>query len=377
MPLELRHAALLLMSCLPVSGQTQEPERPPEFVADQKADRLYKYYLDAMMDTPSFYSETVTFRIANNIWEGGDGKTPEFYLMTMLHVDKLEIVYPRQGSIYSSIYQYFLDHPAVSVDELNYWPATIHKRFTFDQCPEIKARILAVEQYIRTSLVTSAPYRFTGLHYRVGYTKAGYELSYEVSSEQARPVPELLEIRDIALRCAQDFPTVEEVKKAEELRRKQEQAEFIKNFEGPLLYSPPPIVLKHGGKSYESAIGASCWGIGSEVLCDDVFASVTPRDPIVVRRGDRVHFEIPEPGRLEEMDFALTRVTDRDVRRREEDKEFTDIIIWEKEIRERPMSEAQRKSITVDKPPGNYILTLHGAWADYGDAAHGFYLKVN
>src|SRR5688572_23182340 len=119
MPLELRHAALLLMICLPVSGQTQEPERPPEFVADQKADRLYKYYLDAMMDTPAFYSETLTFRITNNIWEGGDGKTPEFYLMAMLHVDKLEIVYPRQGSIYSSIYQYFLDNPAVSVDELN------------------------------------------------------------------------------------------------------------------------------------------------------------------------------------------------------------------------------------------------------------------
>ena len=45
----------LLISCLPVSGQSQEPERPPEFVAGQKADRLYNYYLDAMMDTRKRY----------------------------------------------------------------------------------------------------------------------------------------------------------------------------------------------------------------------------------------------------------------------------------------------------------------------------------
>ena len=76
MPLELRHAALLLMSCLPLSGQTPEPERPPEFVADQKADRLYNYYLDAMMDTPAFYSETLTFRITNDIWGEAAGRRP-------------------------------------------------------------------------------------------------------------------------------------------------------------------------------------------------------------------------------------------------------------------------------------------------------------
>ncbi len=106
------------------------------------------------------------------------------------------------------------------------------------------------------------------------------------------------------------------------------------------------------------------------------FASVTPREPIVLRHGDVISFEIPARGKLESMDFAITRVTSKDIRKREEDREFTGIVIWEKTLREREMTEAERASIVIDKPPGQYILTMHGEWQDYGDAAHGFYLTV-
>ncbi len=367
---------VLLVTFLPALGAAQETPRTPEFIAERKADRLYGYFLDAMMPNTAFNAHNLTFRIANNLLSGSDGEKPEFYLMTPLHVDWVEIKYREQTSIYTAIYQYFLDNPRVTLDELDYWPALIHKRITYQQCPKLQEPIVAVEQYIRNSLISAAPYEASGMSYLVGYRKDFYDLTFAVDSKDARPVAELLKIRDIALRCARDLPTVEEAELAERLKREQEQAELIRNFKGTIHDSPPPIVLRHGSRAHQSAIGTNCWGIGTDVLCDDVFAIVTPSTPIVVRRGDRLAFEIPERDRLASMSFSITRVTRNDIRKRESDRDFPEIIIWDKEVREREMTAAQLDSILIDKPPGQYILTLFGMWADYGDAVHGFYLKV-
>lgn len=369
-----RWVAILLCLVPAPSAADPDPDRPPEFVAEQKARRLYRYFLDGMMPSPEFHSPNLTLRISNDIWSGGEGEIPEFYLVAFLHTRSVEIRYPESGSIFSAIRKYFFDNPAVTIDQLAYWPPYVHKRIPYEKCPELEAPIAAVEQYIRTSLVKSAPSRYSRIHYLVGYTRDNIDLTFQVDHEEAKPVPELLAIRDIALRCARDLPTVEEERQAEELKDKQEQEEFLRNFKGPLLYSPPAIVLKHGSSAYPSEVGTSCWSIGKEGLCDDVFGTVTPRQPIVVRRRDRLHFEIPLPDWLESLEFAITRVTSKNLRPLEE--EFADILIWQKEIRSRPMSAKQRESIVIDKPPGEYILTIYGVWREYGDAAHGYYLKV-
>jgi hypothetical protein len=366
----------ILLCVWPALTWAEDAERSPEFVAEQKARRLYRYFLDGIMPSPEFHTPNLTFRISNDIWAGGDGSAPEFYLLAFPDRKLVEIRYPAQGSIYSAAKKYFFDNPAVAIDELEYWPASIHKRIPYEKCPDLGTPVAAVEQYVRTSLAAAAPYRHSGTHYLVGYARDNYELTYQVGHEAAKPVPELLAIRDIALRCARDLPTAEEEERAEQLKREQEQAEFIKNFKGPLVFSAPEIVLKHGSRTYQSVVGTSCWSIGTEGLCDDVFGIVTSREPIVVRRRDRVFFEIPLTDWLESLDFAITRVTSRDIRKKPGDERFTDIYIWEKDVRVRPMNEKQRQSIVIDKPPGDYLLTLYGVWNEYGDAAHGFYLKV-
>jgi hypothetical protein len=354
----------------------EDAERPPEFIAEQKADLLYRYFLDGMMPSPEFHTPNLTFRISNDIWGGSDGTAPEFYMLAFPERKLIEIRYPAQGSIYTAAKKYFLDNPTVTIDQLKYWPDSIRKRIPYEKCPDLATPIAAVEQYVRTSVVASGLDRLSRVHYLVGYARDNFELTYRVMHEEARPVPELLAIRDIALRCARDLPTIEEEERAEELKRKQEQADFIKNFKGPLVFSPPEIVLKHGSHAYQSTVGTSCWSIGKEGLCNDVFGTVTSREPIVVRRRDRIFFEMPLADWLESMEFATTRVTSRDLRKQPGDERFTDIYIWEKEVRTRPMSEKQRQSIVIDKPPGEYLLTINGVWNEYGDAAHAFYLKV-
>lgn len=365
----------LLLACLPAFGQAADT-RTPEFIADQKADRLYQYFLDGMMPSPAFNPHNLTFRISNDIFSGGQGEEPEFYLMAVLHRDWLEIRYREKESIHRALYRYFLENPDVTIDQLRYWPEFVHKRIEYTVCPQLEEPVNAVEQYIRTALISPAPYRFTGLNYLVGYHVDHHDVTFEVNSPEARPVAELLKIRDMALKCAKDLPTVGEAEKARLLELKRQDEEIRKNFKGVIHDSPPPITLTHGTQKYSSAIGTSCWGIGHDILCDDVFAYVTPAEQVVVRRGDRVQFDIPERDRLEHLEFAITRVTSRDLRQREEDKEFAAIKIWEAKTRDREMTPAQLESLLIDKPPGDYIVTLYGQWADYGDAAHGFYLKV-
>jgi len=376
-PVNLRCAALIIiiLPALATAGDTSPSA--PEVAARENARRLYPSYLDVMMPSPEFHGPNITFRIANDIDTGGDGQTPEFYLAAALQHDWVEIRYVEKTSIYSALRKYLLDHPDATVDDqLDYWPATIRKRFTYDNCPELKTRIQAVEQYIRTSLFVNTRSQNTGLLYRVGSAWFDYAVTHTVSSGTYRPVTELLEIRDRVMQCARNLQTVEEADKAAAVEKERAQAEYVKNFKGPLLYTPPAIVAKHGAKTYESALGSYCWGIGSDDLCDDKFALVTPSSPIVVRRGDRIAFEIPVRDWLASMDFAITRVTKNDTSKEEVALQFPELIFWSKEVHVRPMSEAQRNSIVIDKPPGEYILTLQGEWTDYGDVQHGFYLKV-
>ena len=371
------HCAALLLGVLPAFAWAQdEKPAPPEFTAGQKARKLYQYYLDAMMPSPDIYGHHLTFRISNDLLTGGDGKTPEFYLMAPLQRDRVRIRYAEGTSIYSALAQYLLENPNVTLDQLSYWPATIHKEFTYDQCPELKTRISAVEQYIRTSLFTSTQSRHSGLLYRVAYAHDDYELTYTVSNEKFRPVADLLEIRDLVMRCARNLPTVEEVKKTEVLESERVQAEYVKNFKGPLIYAAPSIVAKIGEKKFESALGTYCWGIGKDVLCCDAFAWVTSSTPIVVRRGDRISLEIPVRDWLESMEFSITRVTKKNIGKEEAEQQSPEYIFWHVDTHERPMTGKQLDSIVIDKPPGEYILTLHGEWTEYGDAMHGFYLKV-
>jgi len=111
-------------------------------------------------------------------------------------------------------------------------------------------------------------------------------------------------------------------------------------------------------------------------MADDHFGVVTSSTPIVVRRNDTVSFEIPEREHLEVMYFSITRVTDKDIRRHDVDKQFPDIITWTKETHPRKMTKSQRESIVLNQPPGDYILEMWGQWKDFGDASHGFYLRV-
>ncbi len=96
---------VMLLTCLPALAQAQETPRTPEFVAEQKARRLYRYFLDATMPSPSHIAHNLTFRISNDIFSGGDGKAPEFYLMAVLQHDWVEIRYREQASIYSDVYR--------------------------------------------------------------------------------------------------------------------------------------------------------------------------------------------------------------------------------------------------------------------------------
>ena len=367
--------AALLVTPLPVLAWSQDPDpAPSEIMAGEMARKQYRYYLDTMMQSPDFYSYNITFRISNDLWTGGDGQTPEFYLVAPLQNGRVKIRYAEKTSMYSALKQYIFENPGISLERLHkYWPPTIHKRFNYEQCPELKTRILAVEQYIRTSLFAPAQSQNSGLTYVVGYDHSSYDLTYSVSSGKVRPVSDLLEIRDLVMKCARNLPTVEEEDKAAEVERERVQAEYIKNFKGPLIYAAPAIVATIGEKKYESTIGTTCWGIGDERLCCDAFAWVTSRTPIVIRRGDRISFEIPVRDWLESMDYSITRVTKRHIGR---EQECPDCIFWNVNARERPMSEKELESIVINKPSGDYILTLHGEWTEYGDAMHGFYLKV-
>ncbi|HET7812532.1 MAG TPA: hypothetical protein VFL16_18315 [Steroidobacteraceae bacterium] len=146
----------------------------------------------------------------------------------------------------------------------------------------------------------------------------------------------------------------------------------------PAMADIPTIVMTHGNDRHESTIGTSCWKDPDDAhdMCDDHFGVVTSSTPIAIRRNDTVTFEIPLRDHLEEMLFSITRVTRKDIRQDDVDKEFPQFITWKKETRPRKMTRSQLQSIVINQPPGDYILELYGWWKDYGDASHGFYLRV-
>lgn len=370
--------AAALLGLVPAFGPTRDAQSPRELEASQLADRLYGFFLDTKMPVDDTFDD-IRFRISNDLWHGNHPKVPEFYLSARIRAQFVKVSFAPTASIYSPLYEHLLAKPRSTSAAFEFSPPLVHKEFTYDQCPGLRPRILAVEEFIRTSLFADRQItrsKSSGLAYDIAYGVAPFDLKFKTDKADVHPVVDLIEIRDLVLECARKLPTVQEEQEARELASKQAHEEFLRNFKGPLVYSPPAIVARVGGRKYESALGSYCWGLGGEDFCDDKFAVVTPARRIVVHRGDALAFEFPLHDWLESVDFAITPVTAANLSQDEIHRKIRGLRFWSAEPEELPMSPAQRDALVIDQPAGEYLFTLTADWREYGNVCHGFHLEV-
>jgi hypothetical protein len=341
--------------------------KTPESVADRKTSMMYEHYLRNFMRAPEINPHNLAFRIRNNIEQAAKGDNLEFHLMAVLHRDWVEITYPEGKSIHDQLFEYFLNNPLVGFDDFDFRPKVIKKEISYDDCPRLKSPIYAMEEYIKSSLMSDVSHEFDDNVYTLGYTNFDFDIVYENNNEKESPFSELIKIKELAIKCAKKLPTIEEKRRLEEVDRR-------KNYKGKIYNYPPSITLKVGEESHESAIGTFCWPIDTIPLCSDSFSHITNKVPIVVKRGSILSFSIPEENELDYIEYSVSKVKSSDLSKEIDD--HVDFLAWDKKLKPIKSSVKDLRSITLDKRRGEYIIVLFGQWGLYGDSLHGFYVKV-
>lgn len=348
-------------------SESSDNWKTPEYIAKEKTSLMYEYYLQTFMRTPEINPHNLAFRIENNIKQGAKGDNLEFHLMAVLHRDWVNITYPKGKSIYNQMHEYFLRNPTVGFDNFKFQPEFIKKKVSYSECPKLKDPIYKMEQYIKTSLMSDISHEFSDYTYTLGYTNFYFDIQYQNNNNKESPFKELIGIKKIAEKCAQKLPTIEEKIKLEEIERR-------KNYKGKIFDHPPYIILHAEEKDYESTIGTFCWPIDTVEFCSDSFANITNKTPIILKSSDVLSFEIPEEQELDYIEYAIAKVRPSDISKDIENQD--DFYAWDKKLKFTKTSLKNLKSIPLDGKRGEYIIILFGQWRLYGDAVHGFYIKV-
>lgn len=357
---------ILIIFFLHTFALSAQNQVDPTDIQDNRTWWEYKEKLNDEMNIPAHLPHYLAFRVGN---EYGTLDEQEFYLQAILQRDWMYIKYPKSKSIFNQLNETFLSNPEAKIGDLYFKPQLIHKRISYDACPAAKPLIYEVEEYLTSEIIPEHESfdERSKKTYTIGYGKFFVDRVYQTQYEAYPPVQKLLKIKEIALECARDLPTVEEEKILEEEKRRRE-------YKGKIYTSPPNIILSHNGVEQISVIGSFCWPIDTRVICADGMSWPSPNVAVNVTKGERIDFVYPEREQVNHVEYQLRKVSDSD---KQEDINSSDKLYWNVPVENVvTMKPSEMDSLIVNVESGLYLLTLFGWWQGIGDATHGFLIEV-